>query len=636
MEIDFCNSDNDIELFDSENEDYASEDWTLIENGIDNESKEEQLQQQQQQQLEPVKEDDSFIERMKLNDQKAGMEGLDKEKINKIIHEASKGSKFYENEKRKEERVKQRVQEMKKELAKFTTTDKQRALIESRKLLCDIQKEFDFSRTLVHVDMDAFYAAVETRDEPRLKNLPMAVGGNSMLSTSNYLARKFGVRAAMPGFIAKKLCPELVIVPENFKKYRAVSGEIRDIFREYDPNFSPMSLDEAYLDLTDYLVTKREDFKDKNRDDARSHAEVVVEEIRNRIFEKTQLTASAGIAPNLMLSKICSDFNKPNGQYYLEPNRETIEKFIEELPIRKIFGIGRVTEQMLQALDIKKCRDLLIKSDVLFLLFSSTSFSYFMRVAHGISGNLIIHDDRKSMSIERTFSNEHNEEKLLQICRSLCEELACDLKKEDLRVRNVTLKYKLSSFVTRTRSKSIPYSISKEDELFLFAKELLLKEIRQTSNKTNVKFELRLMGVRGSHFYQEPKNSKLKQNTVEHFFTAGAQNNTPIKKKPTQTDGFLEHKEPESQLGTQQPGNVNSEAFEKVPCPVCGILQSNSDLALLNSHIDSCLTKQTIKDLIKEQDSIETKGRSKKRKSTDHSKEINNSKKKTLHSFWKK
>lgn len=187
------------------------------------------------------------IERMKLNDRKAGMEGLDKKKINKIIHDASKGSKYYENEKRKEQRVKERIDQMKKELSKFTDADKERALVASSRIVAELRETYDFSRILVHIDMDAFYAAVEMRENPKLKDVPMAVGGNSMLCTSNYLARKFGVRAAMPGFIAKKLCPELVIVPSHFDKYRSVSAQIREIFKEYDPNFSPMSLDEALI-----------------------------------------------------------------------------------------------------------------------------------------------------------------------------------------------------------------------------------------------------------------------------------------------------------------------------------------------------------------------------------------------------
>uniref|UniRef100_A0A7M5X7L2 DNA polymerase kappa n=2 Tax=Clytia hemisphaerica TaxID=252671 RepID=A0A7M5X7L2_9CNID len=566
---------------------------------------------------------------MSLNDGKAGMQGLDKEKINKIIHEASKGSKFYENEKRKDERVQERVCEMKRDLAKFTETDKKKAIVESDKLLKELEDEFDFTRTICHVDMDAFYAAVEMRDDPKLKDVPMAVGGNDMLSTSNYLARKFGVRAAMPGFIAKKLCPNLVIVSSHFDKYRAVSAEIREIFKEYDPNFSPMSLDEAYLDLTEYLVTNCEELTLKvDENDTRCLAEIVVEEIRTRIHDKTQLTASAGIAPNLMLSKICSDFNKPNGQYYLQPNKEMVVNFIQDLPIRKVFGIGRVTEQMLQALGVTHVKDLLAQRDILYLLFSTTTFAYFMRVALGISGNRIMHDDRKSMSVERTFHNQQDKDQLLKICNSLCQELANDLKKESLQIRNITLKYKLSSFVTKTRSKSIPYSICKAEELFRFSKEILLHEI-QEFQKEGKRFELRLMGVRGAHFYDKKQSSSLKQNVVEDFFTAKYSEISPVKQ------------------GGACAGPSTKADDKLVPCPVCGALQSNANLDALNSHIDACLTKQTIKEIVKEQDLIEAKTQksspakstvsSGKRKSNEQLKKKESKKSKnTLHSFWNK
>lgn len=150
-----------------------------------------------------------------------------------------------------------------------------------------MRQERDLSRTIVHVDMDMFYAAVEMRDNPALRGVPMAVGGMGMLSTSNYAARKFGVRAAMPGFIAKKLCPNLVIVPGNMEKYAAVSEVVRGVFKEYDPNFAPMSLDEAYLDLTDLLA-------ELQSTDSQKSAWSLVEEMRQKIFERTQLTASAG------------------------------------------------------------------------------------------------------------------------------------------------------------------------------------------------------------------------------------------------------------------------------------------------------------------------------------------------------
>uniref|UniRef100_Q6DJA4 Polymerase (DNA directed) kappa n=1 Tax=Xenopus tropicalis TaxID=8364 RepID=Q6DJA4_XENTR len=201
--------------------------------------------------LAPSKE--AFQFRMGLNDNKAGMEGLDKEKINKIIMDATKGSRFYDNELKKDQQVNQRIEKLMQQKSQLTDQQIKKAQIQVDRLALELERNRDLSRIIVHVDMDAFYAAVEMRDSPELKDKPMAVGSNSMLSTSNYLARRFGVRAAMPGFIAKKLCPTLKIVPPNFDKYRAVSSEVREILAQYDPNFLPMSLDEAYLDITDHL-----------------------------------------------------------------------------------------------------------------------------------------------------------------------------------------------------------------------------------------------------------------------------------------------------------------------------------------------------------------------------------------------
>jgi DNA polymerase kappa len=158
-----------------------------------------------------------------------------------------------------------------------------------------------------------FYAAVEMRDNPDLRGKPVAVGGIKMICTANYEARKYGVRAAMPGFIATRLCPNLVFVPTNFDKYRQVAEQTREIFRQYDPNFEAMSLDEAYLDLTDYMQQHPQHTPSE-----------VVAELRSRIFQITQLTASAGIACNSKLAKICSDVNKPNGQFELKSDEESI------------------------------------------------------------------------------------------------------------------------------------------------------------------------------------------------------------------------------------------------------------------------------------------------------------------------
>ena len=307
----------------------------------------------------------------------------------------------------------------------------------------------------------------------------MAVGSSAMLSTSNYHARKFGVRAAMPGFIvrsiqitlfskyiffsflqAKKLCPELVIVPTNFPKYTAVSKQVQSIFADYDPEFSAASLDEAYLDITDYLAARPD----------MSPAQAV-EEMRTRIFQTTQLTASAGIAPNGktfpleknahliyqsstagMLAKVCSDRNKPNGQFQLESNLDAVMDFVRPLPIRKISGIGNVTEQLLGSLGVTTCGDLWEKRGLLCLLFSECSYDYFIRVALGIGSNWQGDgSERKSVSCETTFRPSGDREELCSIIRQLSSDLSEDLCRYKLSGRGVTLKYKTDNFDVKTR-----------------------------------------------------------------------------------------------------------------------------------------------------------------------------------------
>ncbi|CDQ73288.1 unnamed protein product [Oncorhynchus mykiss] len=361
---------------------------------------------------------EGFLSRMALNDNKAGMEGLDRDKINKIIMKSSKGSRFYENEMKKEQQVNQRIERMMLQKAHITEQQLSKAQTQVENMTFDLERVRDLSRVIVHVDMDAFYAAVETRDCPDLKDKPMAVGSMSMLTTSNYHARKFGVRAAMPGFIAKKLCPNLVIVPTNFDKYRAVSAEVQEIFADYDPHFLPMSLDEAYLDISEHLEQRRVwpealrthlDYCDAPGGGAGGDvmvfgtcAEEAVREMRFRIEQKTSLTASAGIAPNMMLAKVCSDKNKPNGQYRLPSNRQAVMVFIQDLPVRKVSGIGNVTEKMLGALGITSCIHLGQEMALLALLFSETSWHHFLEISLGLGSTHIERDgERKSMSTER-------------------------------------------------------------------------------------------------------------------------------------------------------------------------------------------------------------------------------------------
>ncbi|XP_041102103.1 DNA polymerase kappa-like isoform X2 [Polyodon spathula] len=461
--------------------------------------------------------DGRFLSRMALNDNKAGMEGLDKEKINKIILEASKVEKH----------------------------------------AVELERGRELGRTIVHVDMDAFYAAVEMRDRPELRDKPMAVGSMSMLSTSNYHARKFGVRAAMPGFIAKKLCPNLIIVQLHFDKYKAVSAEVREIFADYDPNFLPMSLDEAYLDITEHLEQRRcwpesrrtfyistdspSEGGSVNEDDGDTSpvlfedspplppqkavvfgisAEEVVKEMRFRIEQRTTLTASAGIAANMMLAKVCSDKNKPNGQYMIPPDRQAVMDFIQELPIRKVPGIGKVTEKMLRALGITTCTELHQQGALLALLFSETSWHHFMEISLGLGSTHIERDgDRKSMSTERTFSELSNAEDQYSFCRELCHDLARDLLKEELKGKTVTLKLKHVNFDVKTRASTVSSAVSTEEEIYAIARDLLKTEIDNASPEP---LRIRLMGVRVSGFLAQEDKKPL-QKSIIGFLQAGKQ-----------------------------------------------------------------------------------------------------------------
>ena len=212
-------------------------------------------------------------------------------------------------------------------------------------MFTDINKEK--TRKIIHIDMDSFYASVEVRDNPQLKGLPIAVGGSAqtrgVLATCSYEARKFGIHSAMPVSMALRKCPELIILPVRMTIYKEVSAHIHAIFLQYTDLVEPLSLDEAYLDVTDVTLCK-------------NSATLMAKQIRQEILATQGLTASAGIAPNKFLAKVASDWNKPNGQKVITPDE--VDEFVHQLPVNCISGVGKVTAKHMTALNLKTCGDL--------------------------------------------------------------------------------------------------------------------------------------------------------------------------------------------------------------------------------------------------------------------------------------
>ncbi|KAJ6948827.1 DNA polymerase kappa [Populus alba x Populus x berolinensis] len=435
---------------------------------------------------------------------KAGMEGVDKEKVQRIVYESSKGSKYFENEEKKEALLRQKIENMCAQRAKLSAADLSHYQTLADRRILELEATRDLSRIWLHVDMDAFYAAVETLSNPSLKGKPMAVGGISMISTANYEARRFGVRAAMPGFIARKLCPELIFVPIDFKKYTHYSELTRKVFEKYDPNFMAASLDEAYLDITEVCKER-----------GMSCGEIA-EELRKCINEETGLTCSAGVAPNRLLAKVCSDINKPNGQFVLINDRMAVMTFISSLPIRKIGGIGKVTEHILSdAFGISTCEEMLQKGGLLCALFSHSTADFFLSVGLGIGKTDTPQvRSRKSISSERTFSATDDETLLYQKLADIAEMLCADMKKGGLCGRTLTLKLKTASFEVRSRAVTLEKYICSSEDILKYASKLL---------KAELPISLRLMGLRLSHFNEDKivAPSDPTQKTLNNFIVSG-------------------------------------------------------------------------------------------------------------------
>ena len=333
------------------------------------------------------------------------------------------------------------------------------------------------NRKIIHIDMDAFFASVEQLDNPALRGKPVAVGGSEnrvVVAAASYEARKFGVRSAISGAIAKKNCPDLIFVRPRFDRYKEISSKIRSIFEDYTDLVEPLSLDEAYLDVT---VNKK----------GNPSATLLAQEIRLRILNEVGLTASAGISVNKFVAKIASDYNKPNGQKTVTPDE--VIPFLEVLPIRKFYGVGKVTTEKMYQLVIFTGLELKSRSLEFLEKHFGKSGNLYYNVVRGIHNSEVkANRITKSVAAEHTFDiNLSSEIFMVEQLENIANALEKRLKKHYIAGKTVTLKIKYSDFTQQTRSKTLPYFISDKILIMETVKELLFQE--------RMKNSVRLLGI---------------------------------------------------------------------------------------------------------------------------------------------
>lgn len=334
--------------------------------------------------------------------------------------------------------------------------------------------------------MDAFYASVEQLDNPELRGKPVAVGGEGergVVAAASYEARKFGVRSAMPSKIARRKCQDLIFVKPRFSRYKEISNKIREIFFEYTDLVEPLSLDEAYLDVT---YAKK----------GKPSATLIAREIKSRIFEETKLTASAGVSYNKFLAKVASDVNKPNGIFVITP-KEAVE-FIENLEVRKFFGIGKVTAEKLNKIGIWYGRDLKKMDRLELVRLFGKAGDYYYKICRGEDNRQVEpFQERKSVGAEETFLTDlFYAADLEREMHQIADEVWRRTEKSEVKAKTLTLKFKYADFEQHTRSITIPGYFTSKSQLIAEGKKLLYKGGGFSKG-------IRLLGLTVSNFKQE-------------------------------------------------------------------------------------------------------------------------------------
>ena len=429
----------------------------------------------------------------------------------------------------------------------------------------------------------------------------MAVG-RGVLTTCNYHARKFGCRSGMAAFVAKKLCPDLICLPPNYEKYTAKAKEIRAILERYDPQFEPASVDEAYMNITQYCSENNVDPQE------------AVQQLRDEISTETKVTVSAGIGPNAKIAKITSNWNKPNGQYYVPSDRSAIMSFMATLPVRKINGIGRVFERELNAIGVKTCGDIYRYRSVLAQLFGQKAFQFLMQCYLGLGRTRIAPADesqRKSVGTESTFRDLGGLENLQEKLRWTATELEKDMQRTQFKGRTLVLKAKLHTFEVISRQTVPPKAVCLADDLYKYSLPMLTKLVDEKPD-----MKLRLMGLRCTNLVSTKKVGL-------NFFSFRSGAEKSIDSGPVaSSDDNVTTAEAEFEAAALEERQDEMNALEQLSqeledvqcctkdgredakpavwtCPVCSVAQPADD-TLFNEHVDFCLSRGTITEAVKD------------------------------------
>lgn len=557
---------------------------------------------------------------------KAGQDAVNQQEVSEIIYEASRGSKYFNNEENRDKVLTLKIEKILAKKRHLESLDLKHDQRKADEYLAELELSRDLTQLIVHVDCDAFYAAVEQLDRPELAQLPFAVG-KGVLTTCNYHARKFGCRSGMAGFVAKKLCPQLIMLPLNFDKYTAKAQEVREILGQFDPRFESASIDEAYLNITSYCKTRNID------------PEEAVAQLRGEVEEKTNITVSAGIAANAKLAKICSNINKPNGQFRLPNDRERIMMFMRSLPARKVNGIGRVFERELDAIGIRTCGEIYQYRQYLSQLFGEKAFKFLMQCYLGLGRTAVqpAEDyERKSIGTESTFSQMSGHDALCDKLRHTTVELEKDMVKAQFKGRTLVLKIKLHTYEVFTRQVIPPKAIYLAEDLYKYAVPMLIKLEQDFPGMV-----LRLMGLRCTHLVSMTKpntslffglrkwpsaneNDCARSATLRHaglkrrLSSVDDNSNWEVSGEDDFEETENDERKPqfeESNHSGREAGMAISQLTERNPsqpvgttgkpqeefwdCPVCSRPQAAHE-KMFNEHIDICLSRQTIREAVQD------------------------------------